>query len=374
MVQNYKQHNGKRGDDDLNELDYETIMKMQQSMRKESEIIVIDEVKPRNCVEINAVDLGLFIVGKSPIKTGRSFRSPEYGQCAAKPISVERDDHVIFVRDHFVLSQTTKARMIQKLNDNLSKDELALLLQFMQYVSMEVQETENNKDILMEIAKLNAYNEDMRHRILQIWFHQMFDGPSLITRILLYREDLNGRKSDFSAPVLSEMYEEFQELQNQDYIVNWLIIVDSIYYPFTKKVSNNMKWPNKLNLDYVGVYASTDKIEEIEEREIELLVTKEKFKISVVESDEKQYRVKLVPTDATVFDNMAIQLYLLSNSKFFLDWIEQQKLCLWKGREEQNKLKDIRNVTHKLEKTEDKLMKTEDEVKRLRDMISDDDI
>ena len=361
---NFIQHNGKKGDDDLNELKYESIIKMQKKYKQRSRLFVMDDAKARNIFHLNVVDLCLYIVGKSPIKIGLGIQSPQYGMVSALPIHVTDDDHALFVRKNsYGISQTLKDDMIQHLKNDLSREELIKLLKFMKFRVKDVQITQENKDILQEIESMDPYRDDTK--ILKAWFNDIFDGVCLITRILRFIEDLTGKKSAFCAPVLSQMYNELPELHTADVNVSYMVIVDDAYFPLSKKVSDNMNYPKSIDLDYVEVYSSTDKIEEIDERLILELPNADKtYKISLVQYDkgeEEQYRTRVIAMDDTIFDAMAIQLYLLSNSKQFNAWIDDRNLYLWKGRQERYKIKML-----------EKLKKLEEEIATLRNDTMDD--
>ena len=321
------------------------------------------------------------IVGRAPFKFGEKLNTPNHHGAdgvAARPRNVKKEDHVVLKRCDTAAESKENEKMMQYLADDFNMEELTKLIIYMQMHISGTAITEENKEILQEVQQLHPQNDQdpdtIGSRVIKAWSHEIFNKSSCMTRTFHYQDGLKVKRSDVGPPVLGAMYHEL-EIEDLDVTVDYVVILDDDYYILFNNVCLALNYPNTC-LDYVGISAALEKITKFDEEEVEVIVAKKDYKVSVMKytqsgRDTAQYRLKLVTISPTLFNDMVINLYLTFNSTAFLDWTESKGYNLWKGRREHAKRENYRKKDRMCRDVKDRLQLVQGEVDALRRKVAE---
>ena len=347
---------------------YVSLTSKQIEFKRESKILVYDEARRRHLFRFNPLQLLLFVAGRIPFKLGDSYDTTAVGPVSVQPIKLIRDDLVTIYRTECEYSQDTFDVVVDYLSKTLTDNELAKVADYLQ---ARVKGLDDDYDeILKDVQSLDLLNgsggQFMKFKILETWFHHIFNGPASETRVLFFDDGIQGIRSDFEGPMMAEIYEQFKEIGEHDNNVGYVVLFDDKHYPIPIQSAVKMNFPDVVDLDYVEICGSTDYVEDYKEREIvSCCQVSGIYKIGIYQQSEgrgtPKHRLRLIAEDG-LFDDMEAESKIMINSTAFNDWAQRNDLVLWAGRDEQHKLSDIREMR-------DKYLASEHENKKLKAML-----
>ena len=325
---------------------YQSMMSRHKEKMGESQLIIYDTSKQRNDINMNSLEFIYFLVGKQPFKLGTGFNT-DFGYLSYKPINLERDHHAVISKSN-PISSSLRESLIAEILDIFDDTDFDKIINFLERFAMNLTRTEANGDILDEIFALNpnsAEDEEFVHeKALKIVFSNFVHGICLITRTLEIDEHVNAKKSELCHPSIQDMFNDLELLQPFNVKVKYSILLDDRFYIIPKEDNLKMIYP-EIDCDYVELIGSGDYVECVEEKFVEDLEEKNNLsfiKYSIMHSvEDDSYRLK-ARIIGKAMDVTVKELNSVFNSLNFNQWLEANDLTDWNGKEEQDKLKDIR--------------------------------
>ena len=354
-------------------------MSLQKSCMRESQLIVNDEGRRRHLFKYNPLQLLFYVVGLYPMKLCGLYDNSQVGPVAVKPIKLMRDDLVTIYRTEVEYSPETMDKLIEYLLKVLSDDNLLTLQRYLQARLVGLENNETYRQIIEDVDSMDLLKrsgkgkggEWMKYGILETWFESVdgiWNGPTSQTRAIFYDDAVGGVQSRYEGPIMNEIYNLFEEIKKDDQNVGYLVLFDDKHYIIPKASAMKMEFPDVVDVDYVEMCATTDHVENYNEIMVSSICeVADLYKIHVLKQtqsmEESKHRIRLIANDG-VFDEMVKELRKIINSRDFMLWTERTNLVVWAGRDEQNKLDDIR-------KMKAKHLAAEKENKRLKALIKD---
>ena len=171
------------------------------------------------------------------------------------------------------------------------------------------------------------------------------------------------------------LFDDFEEMKAFNLDVGYLIVFQDRYYSIPLSVAAKMNCPDDMFFDYVEVHGAEEHVEIPEPEEIDTLEMKaDDYKISVVKEEGKEsLSLRVVYKDGALDDIVAV-LHTVINSRDFIKWIKDDGLQLWSGRDEQDKLQDIRTMRSKYMDEHEQFLKEKQEKENLKRVIIENEI
>lgn len=333
---------------------YKSTIDLQQQRKLQSTLFVFDISKRVHIFGQYPFDLLAYIIGMAPMKL-LPAHDTSHGLMAVQPIDVEligldKDDMAVIIRRDNQFNEEITHQIVDYIIKNLPDWQYSKIIQYLQNQIEKVPYDEQIKDILQAVKELNAWEKNkkysMKHKILMVYLDPFFNGISCITRVLSFDSDKVGiRKSQYLPPMMSKMYDELDELKKYNKEIKCVILFDDRYFVLSKVIANQMNYPGCINCDYVAICGSEDDVKEVKEEEIELCDEGEngEYRICVMKHKEKGLRLKIIP-EKTLFDDVAIELKILTNCPHFIKWIDMHDFFLWSGRLAQMEISAFRGL------------------------------
>ena len=367
---------------------YASLLLRQQGMMKESSIFVFDLSKELNICPMDTLSALLYVTGFLPVIHGSLINCDDYGDLSFKPRQLERDDHLIIVKLAHKWSTTDVDKMVDVLVQNLPEDELLKIGQMLQkFISTKKEYTTDQKKFVKSIRNFdlsNRLNQNTKHKILSCWFSNVMVGPFCITRTLEYIEFNNNNNALSDADISCEIINKLKNCMEDSIKTFWkfnmdyMIIMDKNYFAISGRENELMKYPLQIECNYVAL----KDIVPIHYRQKETIKVRSKKKYIDTQddskTDSKSYQTLIIENEqgklrleldygVGVFCGMMTRLMEVVNGQRFDDWCtyaHDVKWEIWFGRDEQNKLKDIR-------KMKEENVKLQQEITRLQQALRD---
>ena len=371
---------------------YASLLLRQQGMMKESSIFVFDLSKELNICPMDTFSALLYVTGFLPVIPGSLINCDGYGHLSFKPRQLERDDHLIIVKLPHKWSRTDVDKMVDVLLQNLPEDELLKIGQMLQkFISTKKELTRDQKTFVNSISNLdlsNKLNHDTKHKILSCWFSNVMVGPFCITRTLDYIEFNNNNNNalsddDISCEIINKLKNCLEDSTFWKFKMDYMIIMDKNYFTISGRENELMKYPLQIQCNYVALkdivpihhrQKETIKVRsnkkyiyiDTQDDDIDSKSDCNSYQTLIIENEQGKLRLEL-DYGVGVFCGMMTRLMEVVNGQRFDDWCTHAhdvKWEIWFGRDEQNKLKDIR-------KMKQENVKLQKEIERLQQALRD---
>lgn len=336
---------------------------------KESSIFVFDLSKELNICPMDTLSALLYVTGFLPVIPGSLINCAGYGHLSFKPRQLERDDHLIIVKLPHKWSTTDVDKMVDVLLQNLPEDELLKIGQMLQkFISTKKEYATDQKTFVNSMRNLdlsNKLDQNTKHTILSCWFSNVMVGPFCITRALEYIEFSNNNNNDnalsdddISCEITNKLKNCVDDSKFWKFNMDYMIIMDKNYFAISGRENELMKYPLQIQCNYVAL----KDIVPIHHREKETIKVRSNkqyidaqddsktdynsYQTLIIENEQGKLRLEL-DYGVGVFCGMMSRLMEVVNGQRFDDWCtyaHDVKWEIWFGRDEQNKLKDIRKM------------------------------
>ena len=350
-------------------------------MMKESSIFVFDLSKELNICSLDPLSTLLYATGFLPVIPGSLIHCEGYGNLSFKPTQLERDDHLIIVKLPTKWSKTDVDKIVDVLVQNLPEDELLKLAQMLQkFISTKKEYTKQQKKIVKSIKTLdlsNKLNENTKHKILLCWFSNVMVGPFCITRTLEYIQFNNNNAlsvEDIGCEIINKLKNCLEDSTFWKFNMDYVIIMDKNYFLISGQENELMKYPLVIKCNYVAL----KDIVPIHHRQKETIKFRSNKKYTDTKNDDSNsYQTLIIENEqgklrleleygVDVFCGIMTRLIQVVNGQRFDDWCtyaHDVKWEIWFGRDEQNKLKDIRKMKQENVKLQQQIARLQQELR-----------
>ena len=364
----------------FNQAIYNSLITQQQEKLGESSLLIYDTGRYANFYGLTPYHLLLYILNKQPWIAG-VLHDTSHGQYSYGPRGWERDDHVVLVKEKNQLKDDETNELIEKLAENLSKDEVDKIQRIMQkFIATKSENKDNNiiNSLNIENKEINFKEETIR--TLQSWFNDFLLGPFCITRSICYDNSVSLTATQLADPLTAKLLNEMKSVDDLwSFEADYLLLLDSNYFVISGKNNEEMQWIPQIPCNYIAI---AEQQQLVETEKYEYIYKYQKKGITGFSNNDGQIFfqeviVKYANGDKQLkleygghtFLGVANIVSEIMNSIRFQQWRESDtvKLNLWAGRDEVEKIKDYRNMKNQiteLRNENEKLQKQNDQLKK----------
>ena len=364
----------------INEAIYKSLLTQQQQKLSESSLLIYDTGRYANFYGLTPYNLLLYILKKQPWIAG-VIHDTSVGKFSYGPRGWVRDDHVVLVKEKCKLKDSEKNELIDKLSDNLSKEEVDIIQRIMQKFIA----TKGNDKGCDIINSLNVEKKEVDLKIesiktIKMWFDNVVLGPFCITRSVCYDDSVNLTAAQLADPLTAKLLNEMEMVEDfWCFEVNYLLLLDSNYFIISGKNNEEMQWISEIPCYYIGIaeqqqLVATEQYDSIYKYPKKGITgysnvnDKIFFQEVIVEYNNADKQLKMEYGGHT-FLGVGNIITEIMNSIRFQQWMQGDgvKLNLWLGRDEVEKIKDYRTMKTQiteLQNENEMLQKQNEKLKR----------
>lgn len=243
---------------------YQSLVRNQSELKKDSNIICIDTAKysnhhgcnPYKCFMI-ILQLQLWITGKVYKVNGHE---DTYSYC---PYNWQRDDPSIFVKEANPFNEDETAKLIEIMADIFDKAQVNILLKWMDRFCKTYNSAKKKRAYqesgLIELCVLNKEYDAKALRkakidVFKLWFgDDLIKGPILAARGLALDKKYNFHESYMVDPQTAQVIEEFNNPKFYAGETAYTLIFDDNMYSIPGYVNEYIGYPLEIHCDYVGI-------------------------------------------------------------------------------------------------------------------------
>ena len=361
---------------------YQSIISRQRQSVGESHCYVMDEEGPRYAVGMDYVQTLCWITGYQPYHVGElRYVNNKFGSLPMGPMKrLERDSSFAMVP---IKDKDLDVRAYEDFRMEARRwfgyEDFVTMMTFVHHRIDGLKPI--NETIKAHIVLVNSLNiaglrdsnakivDNMKASILQAFEESISYGPVTFSRLLDFYDDLEYDVNQYQSSFIDKLRKKYTYYRNQSKKAGYLMTFDHRYFIISIKDAIAMRFDDSINFEYLEATTTKEVIHQMPEKEIFVWKCQDEFhgglyRISVMGCD-GMYRLKLQVNDDRLFNKFCSKIRSILASHPFKVYLTQRKLTGWIGREEVQKIKDMRDLQAKNEKMEDDNRRMEQEISDL---------
>ena len=320
---------------------------------------MFDISKPAKFHLVSPYEMLLYATGHHLWVTTPTWVVDNYGRFGFEDLYWKRDSHCVLVKRPSKLNKKQQKDLIAALAGILNQDEFVRILHIMInfFSTVSVENGTEKKKVDDALERLQAFddigqqdfNDEEKKVMLHHWFNKFFSGPLLLTRSLSIQ---TVSSTDLLIDKVTKYIRERYDEGFNKYDIVKVTLLDSAYYVIPGTIISALKWAHNAAGDFVEIFDPDEEMVMQPHNIVHCFNTH--YKDGAKKSPETELTCCVCKKrngfylslryGSDVFWGVTTELHVLFNSAKFHLWAKNSNLTIWFGRDEADKLEDIRNL------------------------------
>ena len=242
---------------------YQSLVRNQSELKKDSNIICIDTAKVSNHHGCNPYECFVIILTLQLWITAKIYSINHQKGYSYALHNWQRDDPSIFVKEANEFDEVETAKLIEIMADIFDEHQANVLLKWMdtfcKSYNSDKMKTAYRESGLIELCILNKVSDPRALRkakidLFKLWFRDdLIKGPILVTRGLALDTKYHFTRSYTVDPQTAQVIEQFDNPEFYGGTAAYTLMFDDNMYSIPGYVNEYIQHPLDIHCDYVGI-------------------------------------------------------------------------------------------------------------------------